>query len=70
LIESVWFTFSSALSLFGFAAVSVLTMGGDHTATVAHSSPSMPSALLLVTSVVLWVADFLFRRKTSRSATA
>jgi drug/metabolite transporter (DMT)-like permease len=68
LIGSVWFAPSSALSWFGFAVVSVLTIAGDYAGILAYSKTSMASALLLVTSVVFWVAPlayFMFRRKVS-----
>jgi drug/metabolite transporter (DMT)-like permease len=67
-ICSVWRAPRSPLSWWGYITVSVLTILGDWTGILSYQMTSMSSALMFLTTGVLWVAPLawiVFRRRVT-----
>ena len=66
LICNVWWWPSSDVSWWKYMLIAVCGLAGDWTAVLAYNTTSLASAMLLVTTVIFWVAPlsfFVFRRK-------
>ena len=66
LICNVWWWPPSDVSWWKYMLIAICGLGGDWTAVLAYNTTSLASAMLLVTTVIFWVAPlsyFVFHRK-------
>ena len=65
-ITNVWWWPHSDISWWKYLLIAICGLGGDWTAVLAYNKTSLASAMLLVTTVIFWVAPlsyFVFGRK-------